>query len=162
MIARGTAANRAITSGRFLVPLPFCSQALSKQYLGRHLKTSSAGQSLDRGTMAGTDPTEIEKGDTVEWKWGGAKHISGEVRGVGLLGGGPWDVPKKCVLLHASASVSSTSRQPAAPHMLFSWKIEQGLLRCRSQSKSSAAVLHGEQRSLHAGGGQAGGGQGGD
>ena len=98
-IARSTAPNRAIIR-RIVLPLPFCSQALSKQLPGRHVQTSSAGQSSDRGTMAGTDPTEIEKGDTVEWKWGGAKHITGEVRGVGRL-----DVPKDCVLLHAAVFV---------------------------------------------------------
>ncbi len=26
-----------------------------------------------------TDPTDIKVGDEVEWKWGGSKHISGEV-----------------------------------------------------------------------------------
>ena len=55
--------------------------------------------------MAGTDPTEIEKGDTVEWKWGGAKHISGEVSGVGLmqwaLGMYPKDhIPLICSITH--------------------------------------------------------------
>ena len=113
MIARSIAATRGITSGRFALPLPFCSQALLKQYLGRHLKTSSAGHSPDRGTMAGTDPTEIQKGDTVEWKWGGAKHITGEVRGVGLLEGGHWIVPQDCVLLQAFVGIEFLAALPA-------------------------------------------------
>ncbi len=61
---------------RSVLCLPAVQRLSSSSSFRGHPAKPSAG----RGQLcAMTDPADIKVGDEVEWKWGGSKHISGEV-----------------------------------------------------------------------------------